>query len=103
MIMVFGLCLLGARVVKKMSESEKVGVFAYHANTLEVIEYSEMKDSDAAERDAAGEFVLPWGNICMHYFTVTFLETIYEKLQLSGKYHVAKKKIQSIDGPVDVS
>lgn len=98
-------CVLfvGARVVKKLNESEKVGVFAILSNMLEVVEYSEMTESEAGAKDASGEFVLPWGNICMHYFTVKFLETIYQKLQLSGKYHVARKKIPSVDGPVDVS
>ena len=43
-----------------------------------------------------------WSNVCMHYFTVDFLEAAARRLQAEGQYHVARKKIPSIDGPVQV-
>ncbi len=38
----------------------------------------------------------------MQYFTVAFLEAAARRLQAEGQYHFARKKIPSIDGPVQV-
>ena len=38
----------------------------------------------------------------MHYFTLDFLEQAAEHVRTEGVYHIAKKKIPSKDGPVQV-
>ena len=38
----------------------------------------------------------------MHYFTRDFLELAADHVRAQGVYHVAKKKIPSKDGPVQV-
>ena len=38
----------------------------------------------------------------MHYFTRDFLELAADHVRVQGVYHVAKKKIPSKDGPVQV-
>ena len=38
----------------------------------------------------------------MHYFTRDFLEAAARRLQAEGQYHIARKKIPSVDGPVQV-
>ena len=43
-----------------------------------------------------------WSNVCMHYFTLEFLEQAAEHVRTEGVYHIAKKKIPSKDGPVQV-
>lgn len=88
--------------MQKSSAAEKVGVFAIRDGKLQVVEYSEMSESDASAKDDKGSILYPWGNICMHYFTVAFLERAKQWLAETGKYHVAHKKIPSVNGPVEV-
>ena len=38
----------------------------------------------------------------MHYFTRDFLELAADHVRAQGVYHMAKKKIPSKDGPVQV-
>lgn len=38
----------------------------------------------------------------MHYFTRDFLELAAEHVRAEGVYHIARKKIPSKDGPVQV-
>ena len=38
----------------------------------------------------------------MHYFTRDFLELAAEHVRAKGVYHIARKKIPSKDGPVQV-
>jgi UDP-N-acetylglucosamine/UDP-N-acetylgalactosamine diphosphorylase len=93
---------LGARVVAKAHPEERVGVFARRGGALEVVEYSELDPAKAAAADpATGRLLYNWSNICMHYFSVSWLAAAAAALAQAGKYHVAHKKIPSIDGPVD--
>ena len=51
-----------------------------------------------------GELRYNWSNVCMHYFSRSFLERAADFLASGrGSYHVAKKSIPSKDGPVQVS
>ena len=53
---------------------------------------------------AAGKVQLKynWSNVCMHYFTRDFLELAANHVRAEGVYHMAKKKVPSKDGPVQV-
>ncbi|KAJ9534355.1 hypothetical protein QJQ45_016058, partial [Haematococcus lacustris] len=117
---------VGARVVAKASADEKVGVFASREGALSVVEYSEMEPGQAmlmhglcvsaSERDPllsaqpqahatnpdTGALLYKWSNICMHYFSVEWLQQLQEHLAKGTAYHVAHKVIPSIDGPVQV-
>ncbi len=53
-------------------------------------------------RAGQGQLKYNWSNVCMHYFTREFLETAARRLQADGQYHIARKKIPSVDGPVQV-
>ncbi|BDA40449.1 UDP-N-acetylglucosamine diphosphorylase 1 [Coccomyxa sp. Obi] len=111
----------GARVVAKAYPEERVGVFARKDGCIEVVEYSELDPQQAAAtlggpeegvrrsswgrlfssgRPGQAQLKYNWSNVCMHYFTVDFLEAAARRLQTEGQYHIARKKIPSIDGPV---
>ncbi|GLI67231.1 hypothetical protein VaNZ11_011169 [Volvox africanus] len=108
---------VGARVVAKAYPEEKVGVFALRRaapnsttgpdtagpGVLTVLEYSELDPERAASIDpSTGQLYFNWSNICMHYFSVTWLREVATQLLAGGStpYHVARKRIPSVTGPV---
>ena len=40
--------------------------------------------------------------MCLHYFRADWLEAVSGRLAAEGRYHIARKKIPSKDGPVPV-
>ncbi|KAF5300194.1 hypothetical protein FQA39_LY11228 [Lamprigera yunnana] len=87
----------GAKVVKKASPSEAVGVVCQVDGRFQVVEYSEITDATANLRDKEGNLVFSSGNICNHYFSTDFLNEIADKHENKLKLHVAKKKISFIN------
>ena len=83
----------GGRVVSKTHPEEKVGVFVTSGGRTKVVEYSELSSEMARAREpSSNQLQFNWGNICMHYFRVFFLEKA-DKMPLP--YHIARKRIPS--------
>jgi len=92
---------VGARVVARAHAQEKVGVFATRGGELSVVEYSELTPEQASACDPnTGELQFKWSNICMHYFSVSWLQKVHAHLAQGTAYHIARKQIPSKDGPV---
>ncbi|KAG1365112.1 UDP-N-acetylglucosamine diphosphorylase 1 [Cocos nucifera] len=90
-----------AKVVRKAYPQEKVGVFVQRGRggPLTVIEYSEMDPSMASEiNQTTGRLRFCWSNICLHMFTLDFLNQVANGLEKDSIYHLAEKKIPSIQG-----
>jgi len=86
---------VGAKVLPKAYAEEKVGVVCLRNNRPAVVEYSEMTPEETARVDpATGQLVFNTGNICVHYFSKTFLDRAH-KIELP--FHVAIKKIPYLD------
>ena len=85
---------VGNKVLWKRDASEKVGVVVEDTNTQrpQVIEYSDMDATMKELKDEKGRLVYGAGNICNHFLTVEFLDTVIRK-NLKQIFHVAKKKI----------
>lgn len=82
----------GAKVIEKMLPTESVGTICKVGNRFRVIEYSEIPDDIAGRRnESTGKLAFNAGNICEHFFTVDFLESIKGDREL--RYHLAIKKI----------
>ena len=65
---------------------------------------AELDPSEAAASDpVTGELKYGWSNVCLHYFRRDWLEAVSGRLADMGRYHIARKKIPSKDGPVAVS
>ena len=63
----------------------------------------ELDPSEACASDpATGELKYGWSNVCLHYFRRDWLEAVSGRLADMGRYHIARKKIPSKDGPVAV-
>lgn len=93
-----------AKVVKKAYPQEKVGIFACRGKggPLAVVEYSELDPSLAhAINQVSGRLRFNWSNVCLHMFSLDFLNEITEDLERDSIYHIAEKKIPSIEGTVD--
>ncbi|KAI5602266.1 hypothetical protein BDE02_01G144900 [Populus trichocarpa] len=90
-----------AKVVRKAYPQEKVGVFVRRGKggPLTVVEYSELDQSLAsAINQQTGRLRFCWSNVCLHMFTVDFLNQVANGLEKDSIYHLAEKKIPSIHG-----
>lgn len=93
-----------AKVVKKAFPQERVGVFARRGKggPLAVVEYSELDSSLAyAINQESGRLLYNWSNVCMHMFSIGFLTEVTEELEKDSIYHIAEKKIPSVEGTID--
>ncbi|CAM6109131.1 unnamed protein product [Calypogeia fissa] len=91
-----------AKVIKKAFPQEKVGVFACRGNggPVAVLEYSELDPTlQFAINQETGRLAFKWSNICMHLFSLEFLNTIVEELEKDSIYHLAEKNVEAVDGP----
>lgn len=90
-----------AKVVRKAYPQEKVGVFVRRGKggPLAVVEYSELDPSlSSAVNQETGRLRFCWSNVCLHMFTVDFLNQVANGLEKDSIYHLAEKKIPSIHG-----
>ncbi|KAF2899656.1 hypothetical protein ILUMI_06516 [Ignelater luminosus] len=87
----------GAKVVKKSSPSEAVGVVCQVDDRFRVVEYSEITANTANLRNQSGDLVFSAGSICNHFFTVQFLEEVTKEHENKLELHVAKKKIPCVN------
>jgi len=86
---------ISSKALKKAYPEEKVGVFV----TLEsgrrgVVEYSDLSDEKANERDEAGELRYSGGSIAIHLFDRGFVEEITSGASLTLPFHTARKKLK---------
>ena len=66
---------------------------------MQVVEYSELSAEAAASvMGTGGRLRFNWGNMAMHYFSLDFLERAAAEYATGGMYHVAKKRIPTVDG-----
>ena len=85
-----GTLATGKSVVKR-SPSERVGVFCKKNNRPYVIEYTEITDRMANERDANGELIYGESHILTNLFNIKALENISNN---KLPYHSAFKKVK---------
>lgn len=81
--------VIASKSVAKASPKEKVGVFCKANGVPSVIEYSELPEDMAEQRDENGELLYGEAHIMCNLFTIEALEKISNQ---SLPYHVANKK-----------
>lgn len=83
----------GAKVIRKNSPTEKVGVLCYEDNIPSIVEYYDMSEKMANLKDGNGNLVYCYGVILNYLFSVENLLKIQgERLPV----HLAKKKVEYI-------
>lgn len=87
-------CMVGAKVVRKASPDEKVGVICLEDGKPSIIEYYELTDEMRHQTNEKGDYAYNFGVILNYLFRVSGLEKIMSrKLPL----HMVEKKIAYVD------
>lgn len=87
----------GAKVVRKKSFDEPVGVICLRNQAFNVVEYSEISPEVArAINPKNGQLAFGAGNIANHFYTLDFLNRA-EAFECELEYHIARKKIKTLD------
>ena len=90
---------MSSKMVHKAYPEEKVGVFCLHEGHLVVVEYSDLPQELALERDRAGNLRYRCGSIAIHLLGVDFVERIGRSggLEQCLPFHRADKKVVACD------
>ena len=83
----------GAKAIFKTNPYEKVGVLCKDGNQPDIIEYYELTDEMANERDENGDLVYSYGVIMNYLFSLAKLEEIVDK---KIPVHIVEKKIECL-------
>lgn len=87
-------CSVGAKVAKKVSPDEKVGVMCLEDGKPSIVEYYELTEELMNAKDENGEPAYNYGVILNYLFNVKELEELLKK---SMPLHIVEKKIPYID------
>jgi UDP-N-acetylglucosamine/UDP-N-acetylgalactosamine diphosphorylase len=87
---------MSLKVLEKTGPDEKLGVVGTRDGVAEVIEYSDLPQELAQERDEDGRLAFGSGSIAIHAFQLDFFERIATG-GITLPYHVASKSLSSID------
>jgi len=87
---------MSSKALMKTSPYEKVGNFCLVDGKVTVIEYSDLPDELAEQRNPDGSLVFELGSIAIHIINRSFVEKLNEK-GISLPLHRAEKKIPHID------
>jgi len=85
---------IATKVIDKSDPNEKIGISCLRNKRPAVLEYNEIPDSLSQQREPQGGLSYGLGNISIHMFRYDFIE---QHAQKAIPYHVALKKIDSVD------
>lgn len=83
----------GAKAIFKTNPYEKVGVLCMDGDQPDIIEYYELTDDMANEKDENGDLVYSYGVIMNYLFRLSKLEEIVDK---KIPVHIVEKKIECL-------
>ena len=88
-----------SKTVPKTGPGEKVGIFCLKEGRLVVIEYSDLPENLAHERNSDGVLRFGAGNIAIHAIDRKFIEKVGDSSSASERlpFHGARKKVPTID------
>lgn len=87
---------ISSKALRKAYPQEKVGNFVKYPNgSLGVVEYSDMPEDKAYEKNSDGSLRYSGGNIAIHIFDRNFVEKITSGHDAELPFHIARKKIKA--------
>ena len=87
---------MSSKMVRKRDAAEKIGVFCTSGGRLHVIEYSDLPDELAKEKDG-DSLRFEAGSIAIHILSRAFVERLTAGERLALPFHPAEKKIACTD------
>lgn len=97
---VLGRSAMTTQVIRKQDPLQRVGNVVRLDGRVQIIEYSDLPDSVAMQRDGDGRLRLWAGNIAVHVFDLEFLEQVQSAAD-PLPFHLATKKVPFIDSSGD--
>jgi len=88
---------MSSKTIPKAGPLEKVGNFAVGDGVLQVIEYSDMPDALANQKNPDGSLTFNAGSIAIHALRVSFIERLTATGRLELPWHRAEKKVPYVD------
>jgi UDP-N-acetylglucosamine/UDP-N-acetylgalactosamine diphosphorylase len=88
---------MSSKTIPKAGPLEKVGNFCVGDGVLQVIEYSDLPESLAQQRNADGSLTFNAGSIAIHALRVSFVERLNQGGTLNLPWHRAEKKVPYVD------
>ena len=88
---------MSSKTIAKAGPLEKVGNFCIADGVLQVIEYSDLPNELAEQRNADGSLKFNAGSIAIHALRVSFIERLNAGGELKLPWHRAEKKVPYVD------
>lgn len=88
---------MSSKMVAKADPGEKVGIFARVGGKIQVVEYSDLPERLAAERNADGSLRYNAGSIAIHALSVEFVARLNGSGEFALPLHRAEKKVPFVD------
>ena len=88
---------MSSKTISKAGPLEKVGNFCMGDQKLQVIEYSDLPEELAMQKNADGSLKFDAGSIGIHVLRASFVERLNEGGDLHLPWHRAEKKVACID------
>jgi UDP-N-acetylglucosamine/UDP-N-acetylgalactosamine diphosphorylase len=88
---------MSSKTIPKSHPLEKVGNFVTGDGVLQVIEYSDLPDALATQKNGDGSLRFDAGSIAIHALRVSFVERLNTGGQLRLPWHRAEKKVPCVD------
>jgi UDP-N-acetylglucosamine/UDP-N-acetylgalactosamine diphosphorylase len=88
---------MSSKMIPKAHPEEKLGVFCRAGGRLHVVEYSDLPERLARERNPDGSLRFVAGSIAVHVISVDFIHRLNTSADLRLPYHRAEKKVPHVD------
>ena len=88
---------MSSKTIPKAGPLERVGNFVVGDGVLRVIEYSDLPESLAMEKNPDGSLKYNAGSIAIHAMRVSFIERLTATGRLELLWHRAEKKVSYVD------
>ena len=88
---------MSSKAVKKINSEEKVGTFVSEYGKVKIIEYSDLPQEIAQEKDEKGFLKHNLGSIAIHILNRSFMERVLSREEEQLPFHPANKAVSCIN------